>query len=60
MQRVAALGDINMALARDGLLAFIDERGRAQIQSTAVPGASAKDIPKHALWTKRSLRTANA
>jgi hypothetical protein len=52
MQRVAALADINMALARDALLAFIDERGRAQIQSTAVPGASSKDIPP---WTKAQL-----
>jgi hypothetical protein len=54
-QRAAALADINTAFMRDALLVFIDERGRAQIQNAAVPGATSKDVPKPAPWTKAQL-----
>ena len=50
--RVAALADVNAALSRDELQVFLDERGRAQVQNIAVPGASSRERKKAAPWTK--------
>ena len=54
-QRDAALADLNSALIRDSLNAFFDDRQRLQIQSTAVPGAITKDLPKTAAWTPAQI-----
>jgi hypothetical protein len=54
-QRASALDDLNAALIRDSLRAFFDERGSTHIQSTAVPGATSRDLPKKTPWTKDQL-----
>jgi hypothetical protein len=54
-QRAAALTDLNNAISRDSLNAFFDDRLRLQIQSTAVPGATTKDLPKATAWTPAQL-----